>query len=204
MRLPGAFHLLLLSIISLATPPSLPGQEKLPVRIVRTGFFVELSGGGTGVEGDVKNQSGPFIGGRIGYVIASTFSFNLRFVSGKTVMNDLSFPPSTTYQPGIGTVSVEGAVRLIGGSSIYPILFVGYGYSTLRETPYPVYNGNGYHAGIGVIYHFSRYFSIGADGFYCRTWYHVRDLPAGARDVSFTDDRLGIELTVGFWPAIVP
>jgi hypothetical protein len=158
MRLPGALYLLLLSNMFLAAPPLVPGQEKAPVRFVRTGLFVELSGGGTGVSGDVKNQSGPFLGGRIGYVIASTISFNLRFVSGKTVLNDISLYPGTTYQPGIGTVAFEGAVRLMKGSPVYPIVFAGYGYSTLLENPYPVYDGNGYHAGIGVVYHFSKYF----------------------------------------------
>jgi Outer membrane protein beta-barrel domain len=204
MRLPGNIHILLLLIILLAVPPSVPGQEKAQVRFVRTGLFVEMSGGGTGVAGDVKNQSGPFLGGRVGYVIASTFSFDLRFVSGKTMLNDVSLYPGTTYQPRIGTVAVEGAVRLLKGSPIYPILFAGYGYSTLLENPYPVYNGNGYVAGVGVIYHFTKYFSVGANGFFNRTWYHVRNLPAGATEVKFTDNRLGVEFTLGFWPGVVP
>jgi hypothetical protein len=204
MKSACAYGVFLISGLLVALPSHLASQDRGPTGIIRTGLFVELSGGGTGVVGDLRNQSGPFLGARLGYTITSTVSVNVRFISGKTLLADVSLYPGSMYQPGVGTVAFEGLFRFLRHSSLYPVVFAGYGWSTLHEQPRPTFNGSGYHMGAGIVYHFSVFFSVGLDVFFSRTWFHVREDPMVQANSGFTDDRLGGEISIGFWPGLLP
>lgn len=198
MRAKRPERLLLVALALLAACEPVPGQTRDGSGVIRSGLFVEISGGWGGALEDPGRLNGLFLAGRMGYSIASTATISVRFLSGKQKGEEIK--PGTQADLQIGSVGGDLLLRILPASDVTPALIAGYSYSTQTAEGLPVFSGHGVTSGIAVVYHFAKYFALDASAMFSRTWYEPR--PSGLAVSPFTEDRIWVEIGIGFYPGI--
>ena len=168
-----------------------------PVKESRIGLSCEASAGPRFAL-DSKAHSMVYTG-RISYAFTRQISIGLRFITGTEEFLDASASENGTKQAELGGGGIEASYFFLARSPVRPYVAAGYDLSTIVGDGMPVYNGRGVHGEAGASWAFASNFSLGLGVTYTRTWYRVRgaDVPA-----PFTDERVGVELNIAFFPGV--